>query len=137
MAPPHHSPRRSTTSNPTDHIAQELPCAVQQPTAASSGRYETYAHVVFARSAGLSETTIRSLLAGNTDALEDVHELTHRFTTELLTAHRVSDATYDQALHAFGRDGVLDLVHLVAMYVEQAVMLNAFDTPAPRVDLQT
>ncbi|MDQ0784753.1 carboxymuconolactone decarboxylase family protein [Streptomyces sp. B3I8] len=98
--------------------------------------YETYAHVVFARSVGLSEATIRSLLAGNTDALEGTHELTHRFTTELLTTHRISDATYDQALHAFGRDGVIDLVHLVAMYVAQAVMLNAFDTPAPRLDLQ-
>ncbi|SMC71490.1 hypothetical protein [Lentzea albidocapillata] len=87
------------------------------------------------RSAGLSEAAVTSLLAGDSVALEGEHELTHRFTTELLTTHRISDTTYNHALQALGRDEVIDPVHVIAMYAAQAAMLNAFDIPAPETNL--
>ena len=37
------------------------------------------------------------------------------------------------ALDAFGRDGVLDIVHLVGMYLATSALLNAFRVPAPEI----
>ena len=91
-----------------------------------------------ARTVGLSETVIAGLLgSGETDGSTDdwaPDELAaHRFTDELVRTHRVSDATYAAAEEAFGRDGVLDMVHLTGMYLATSALLNAFEVPAPPI----
>lgn len=99
--------------------------------------YEIYAHVAVARTVGLSETVIAGLRSGETDGSTDdwaPDELAaHRFTDELVRTHRVSDATYAAAEEAFGRDGVLDMVHLTGMYLATSALLNAFEVPAPPI----
>ena len=45
----------------------------------------------------------------------------------------MSDATYAAAQEAFGRDGVLDMVHLTGMYLATSALLNAFEVPAPPI----
>ena len=45
----------------------------------------------------------------------------------------VDDATYRTALEAFGQDGVLDMVHLIGMYLATSAVLNAFEIPAPPI----
>ncbi|MEJ2887126.1 carboxymuconolactone decarboxylase family protein [Actinomycetospora aeridis] len=99
--------------------------------------YEIYAHVAVARTVGLSETVIAGLREGSTEGSTDgwaPDELAaHRFTDELVRNHRVAPATYAAAEEAFGRDGVLDMVHLVGMYLATSALLNAFEIPAPEI----
>ncbi len=93
--------------------------------------YEMYAHVAVARSVGLSETVIDGLLKGSTDGFTRDELAAHRFTDQLVRTHRVDDETYAAAETAFGRDGVLDMVHLIGMYLATSAILNAFEVPAP------
>ena len=50
-----------------------------------------------------------------------------------MRTHRVAPATYEAAVDTFGRDGVLDMVHLVGMYLATSALLNAFEIPAPDI----
>ena len=84
-----------------------------------------------ARSVGLSETVIDGLLKGSTDGFTRDELAAHRFTDQLVRTHRVDDETYAAAETAFGRDGVLDMVHLIGMYLATSAILNAFEVPAP------
>ncbi|MFC5138497.1 carboxymuconolactone decarboxylase family protein [Actinomycetospora rhizophila] len=95
--------------------------------------YEVYAHVAAARSAGLSETVIAGLREGSTEGFADDELAAHRFADELVRTHRVAAGTYARAEELFGRDGVLDLVHLVGMYLATSALLNAFEIPAPPI----
>ncbi len=93
--------------------------------------YEIYAHVAVGRSVGLSETVIAGLRSGSTEGFTHHETTAHRFTDQLVRTHRVDDATYAAAEEAFGRDGVLDMVHLIGMYLATSALLNAFEVPAP------
>jgi 4-carboxymuconolactone decarboxylase len=93
--------------------------------------YEMYAHVAVARSVGLSETVIDGLLTGSTEGFTSEELAAHRFTDRLVRTHRVDDETYAAAEQTFGRDGVLDMVHLIGMYLATSAILNAFEVPAP------
>jgi 4-carboxymuconolactone decarboxylase len=95
--------------------------------------YEIYAHVAVARTVGLTETVIAGLRSGDTTGFAPDELAAHRFADELVRTHRVADPTYAAALDAFGRDGVLDLVHLVGMYLATSALLNAFEVPAPEI----
>jgi 4-carboxymuconolactone decarboxylase len=95
--------------------------------------YEIYAHVAVARHVGLPETVIDGLRQGSTEGLGDDELAAHRFADELVRSHRVTPATYDAAVERFGRDGVLDMVHLVGMYLATSALLNAFEVPAPPI----
>ncbi len=93
--------------------------------------YEIYAHLAVARTVGLSETVIEGLRSGSTEGFTRDEVAAHRFTDQLVRTHRVDDATYAAAEEAFGRDGVLDMVHLIGMYLATSALLNAFEVPAP------
>lgn len=93
--------------------------------------YEMYAHVAVGRSVGLSETVIDGLLGGSTEGFTADELAAHRFADQLVRTHRVDDETYATAEQAFGRDGVLDMVHLIGMYLATSAILNAFEIPAP------
>ena len=76
---------------------------------------------------------------------EDVHtEAPHAEEREFLlrslddldaerAAGNIDDETYAAALGSFGRDGVLDMVHLIGMYLATSALLNAFEVPAPEI----
>ena len=93
--------------------------------------YEIYAHVAVARSVGLSETVIDGIRTGSTEGFTGDELAAHRFTDQLVRTHRVDDEAYAAAEQAFGRDGVLDMVHLIGMYLATSALLNAFEVPAP------
>lgn len=96
--------------------------------------YEVYAHVAVARSVGLSEPAIAAIRAHAPDDALDGDELAaHRFVDELVRTHRVAQPTYDAALAAFGRDGVLDMTQLTGMYLATSALLNALEVPAPPI----
>lgn len=99
--------------------------------------YEIYAHVAVARSAGLPEDVIDAIRTGGPDGddspLDPEQRAAHRFVDELVRTHRVADGTYATAHAAFGRDGVIDMVHLTGMYLATSALLNAFEIPAPEI----
>jgi 4-carboxymuconolactone decarboxylase len=95
--------------------------------------YEIYAHVAVARAVGLSDAVVAGLREGSTEGFAPDELAAHRFADELVRTHRVAPATYAAAQETFGRDGVLDMVHLIGMYLATSALLNAFEIPAPPI----
>ena len=121
-----------------DQRGSSLPAPIREVVILTVGvawqaDYEIYAHVAVARSIGLSETVIGGLREGSTEGFAPDELAAHRFTDELVRTHRVTPRTYAAAEETFGRDGVLDMVHLVGMYLATSALLNAFEIPAPPI----
>ena len=95
--------------------------------------YELYAHSAVARSVGLPEAAIQALVRDEpSDELTPEEQVARRFARELSSERRVGDALYREAEAVFGRQGLVDLVYLVGMYLLTCALLNAFEIPAPR-----
>ncbi|MDT7744413.1 MAG: 4-carboxymuconolactone decarboxylase [Actinomycetota bacterium] len=119
-----------------DQRHSSLPAPVREVVILTVGTawdadYEVYAHVAVARSVGLSEAVIDGIRTGSAEGITGDELTAHRFTDQLVRTHRVDDETYAAAEQAFGRDGVLDMVHLIGMYLATSALLNAFEVPAP------
>ena len=94
--------------------------------------YELYAHTAVADKAGLEPETIEALAAGQTPpSLPDDQRIAHEFVRCLATEHRVDAALYAEAEAAFGRKGVVDVIHLTGLYMGTSALLNAFAVPVP------
>ena len=53
------------------------------------------------------------------------------FTTEVLSAHRVSDATFEAAVAQFGIQNTIDLIALMGQYMTNAGFINSFELELP------
>ena len=53
------------------------------------------------------------------------------FVTEYFATSRVSQATYEKAIAAFGETGVVDLVGTVGYYTLVSMTLNVFEIALP------
>lgn len=94
--------------------------------------YELYAHRAVAEKAGLSKETIEALADGRTpDALSDDERVAHEFARGLAAEHRIDPALYPRAVDAFGKKGVVDMIHLVSLYMATSALLNVFAVPTP------
>jgi 4-carboxymuconolactone decarboxylase len=92
-----------------------------------------YAHAAEARKAGVRHEIVdgirdRRLL---TD-LAPQEKIVIDFARELLQDRRVSKATFDAAMSAFGQRGVMTLTNLVACYAVLAYNMNTFELEAPQ-----
>lgn len=122
-----------------DQTGSSLPAPIREVVILTVGvawraEYEVYAHVAVARSVGLPEPVIAALRDHSpTDDLTAEQLAAHRFADALVRTHAVDDETYRTALDAFGQDGVLDMVHLIGMYLATSAILNAFEIPAPEI----
>lgn len=97
--------------------------------------YEVYAHVAVARSLGIAEEVIDTIRSGESAAgvLGDEQAAVHAFTRELAGLRRVGARTYGRAVEVLGQRTVVDLVHLIGLYLSVSAMLNAFAVPAPEI----
>lgn len=94
--------------------------------------YELYAHSAVARHAGLPESVIAELVAGEEpEALTAGERTAHRLARALSTGHQVDDALYDEATQRFGAAGVLDITVLTGIYHTVCAVLNTFAIPVP------
>ncbi len=94
--------------------------------------YELYAHTAVAEKAGLDPEVIRALAAGGSPAgLSDEQRVAHEFSRTLAGEHKVDSRLYAQAEEAFGRKGVVDMIHLTSLYMATSALLNAFAVPTP------
>jgi 4-carboxymuconolactone decarboxylase len=90
--------------------------------------YEWAAHQRLAREAGVPEATIAAVAGdGDLAALAADDALVVRFGRDLLTRHRVDDATFAAAQARFGARGVVELTATLGYYSMLACALNAAD----------
>lgn len=102
-------------------------------TAARRGaRYEIYGHEYFARQAGLAESKIATIAAGERPAdLTRQEQVAYDMAAALNRGAPLPETTYRAALAAFGDDGLAEIVFLVCCFLVVGVTLNAFDASVP------
>jgi 4-carboxymuconolactone decarboxylase len=95
-------------------------------------QFEFWAHARLDREAGLPEAVIDAIRTGATPTLErDDLRVAHTVVTEYLATHRLSDATYTQAIATFGEPGLVDLIGIVGYYGLVSMTLNVFEVGLP------
>jgi 4-carboxymuconolactone decarboxylase len=115
----------------------DLPADVQQAAiltlgAAWDSDYEVYAHSAEARHAGLPDSAIDAIVAGQPPTgLTEPASIAHRLTLALAVDHAVGDELYAQAHQAFGTERLIALVNLIGRYMNTAALLACFRVPAP------
>ncbi|MDX6459591.1 MAG: 4-carboxymuconolactone decarboxylase [Acidobacteriaceae bacterium] len=94
--------------------------------------YELYAQAPVAREMGFSDADISTLAKGELpDELSGAEKLAARLAKQLATEHRVDDATYEEAVHAFGTTGLFDIVAVMGVYHTVCGALALFEVPVP------
>ena len=95
--------------------------------------YVWYQHVPLALKAGLAQSSVDALGAGQKPAgMNDDEDAVYAFVNELVRNHQVGDAAFDRINRRFGSKGVVDLTSLTAFYVHLSMQLNVakFKLPA-------
>ncbi|MCZ6887305.1 MAG: carboxymuconolactone decarboxylase family protein [Gammaproteobacteria bacterium] len=93
-------------------------------------KFEFGAHQRLASQAGVSDAVIDALREERTPEFDDdAQRISHAVAYQLLKAHRVDDATYGQAVEAFGEEGMIELVSVIGYYGLVSMTLNAFEVP--------
>jgi 4-carboxymuconolactone decarboxylase len=94
--------------------------------------FEFYAHAQLARKAGVEEPIIQALAAGKRPEFANSDDqAVYDLCTEMLNTRRITDATYQRALDAFGMQTLVELVAIIGNYCMVSVTLNAFEAPLP------
>jgi 4-carboxymuconolactone decarboxylase len=94
--------------------------------------YEWHVHAPIARGAGLSDAVLEAIRKGEAPAFDhDDESAVHRFATELLTTHQISDATWERAHALLGLRGLVDLVGILGYYGLISMTINAFEVAVP------
>ena len=97
-----------------------------------TAQYEWYVHKEAALQAGLNPA-IASAIAENKRpaSMKPDEQALYEFTKELLDTKHVSDATFQNAVKAFGEKGVVDLIALTGYYGMVSALLNVDRYPLP------
>jgi 4-carboxymuconolactone decarboxylase len=96
------------------------------------GTYVWWSHRPFAIKAGLSESLVTALAAGQRPANMAADEATvYDFCTELLAARKVSDANYKAFVDRFGERAVVDLIGLMGQYHTTSMLFAVERYPLP------
>jgi 4-carboxymuconolactone decarboxylase len=87
---------------------------------------------------GVSEDVIDAILNRRRSISgTEIEGTAYTFTRELVTTNHIGEATYRKTSRALGIRGVVDLVHLIGIYLTTSALLNAFDVPAPEDVIET
>ena len=98
----------------------------------SNAQYEWWAHEPIARRAGLSDAVMRDLQDCRRPAAMQADErLVYEYCVQLSLNHRVPDALWQDAVHMFGEQAVVDLTVLSGAYVMVSMLLNATQVGIP------
>jgi 4-carboxymuconolactone decarboxylase len=93
--------------------------------------FEWHVHAPIAAEAGLDLRAIAAIRSGAPPVLEGAQLAVYRFAHALLATHEIDDATYDAALAAVGRQGVVELVGILGYYGLISMTIKAFRIPSP------
>ena len=90
--------------------------------------YEIYSHEALAAKAGLSQSKIRSLAAGEKpNDLSEVETIAYDITACLHRGHQIPTSLYESAVSSFGPKGVAEIAYLYGCYTTICSLCNAFD----------
>lgn len=95
-------------------------------------RYATHGHEYFAERAGLADTKVATIVAGQrpTD-LSDGEAAAYDMAAALNRGTTLPESTYRTAVRHLGMAGTAEIVFLVGCFSMVAVTLNAFDASVP------
>lgn len=97
-----------------------------------NAQFEWYAHKRLALDAGVPLAVLDAIRDRTPPPFADEQEtVCHEFSLEAQRDRTVSQATYDRALAALGRDGLVDLVGINGYYALVSLTLNVFDADLP------
>ena len=94
--------------------------------------FEFYAHAKLAKKAGLDEGIISALADGRRpDFTAPDEEAVYAVCTEVFETNRVSEASYQRAVKAFGIPSVVELIGTIGYYSWVCMTLNTFQVGLP------
>jgi 4-carboxymuconolactone decarboxylase len=97
-----------------------------------TAQYEWYVHKQAALTAGLNPAIVAAIAENKRPAsMKPDEQALYEFTRELLDTKHVSDATFQNAIKAFGEKGVVDLIGLTGYYGMVSALLNVDRYPLP------
>ena len=97
-----------------------------------TAQYEWYVHKQAALQAGLNPAIVAAIAENKRPAsMKPDEQAIYEFTRELLDTKHVSDATFRNAITAFGEKGVVDLIALTGYYGMVSALLNVDRYPLP------
>jgi 4-carboxymuconolactone decarboxylase len=95
-------------------------------------QYEFYAHARLARQAGVPEDTMKAIAQGSApEGLSGDEAILVRYTKELVSNHKISDATFDAVRDRFGVQKTVEITALIGHYLLVGQILAAFEVDLP------
>ena len=93
-------------------------------------KFEFAAHQRLAKQAGVPAAVVEAIRGEGDPEFEVAGQATsYRVARALLNRHRLDDATYAEAIDAFGESGLIELVSVIGYYCMVSLTLNAFEVP--------
>jgi 4-carboxymuconolactone decarboxylase len=94
--------------------------------------YEWHAHAPLAVAAGVPASAMEAIRSGATPRFEATDQaLVYRLVTELIDTKRLSEASFAEAINAFGEQGIVELGTIIGYYTAIGNTLNVFEVPLP------
>ena len=94
--------------------------------------YEWHAHAPLAVEAGVPAAAMETIRTGASPNFAVKEQaLVYRIITELISSKRLSDATFSEAIAAFGEQGVVELGTIIGYYTAIGNALNVFEVALP------
>jgi 4-carboxymuconolactone decarboxylase len=94
--------------------------------------YEWHAHAPLAIEGGVPAAAIEAIRTGAVPHFEAKDQaLVYRLVTELIDTKRLSDASFAEAVAAFGEKGVVELGTMIGYYTAIGNALNVFEVALP------
>ncbi len=95
-------------------------------------QYEWYAHAPLAVKAGVPAAAIEAIRTGGAPQFAAADEaLVHKLCSEIFRTQRLSDASFAEAVAAFGEQGLVEIISIVGYYTLIGNTLNVFQVPLP------
>jgi 4-carboxymuconolactone decarboxylase len=94
--------------------------------------YEWHAHAPLAVEAGVPTAAMEAIRSGGTPNFSAKDQtLVYRLVSELIDTKRLSDASFAEAIGAFGEQGVVELGTIIGYYTAIGNSLNVFEVALP------
>ena len=95
-------------------------------------QYEWHAHALLAEKAGVPAAAIEAIRTGATPHFTAQDEaLVYRLCSEIFRTQRLSDASFAEAVAAFGEEGLVEIVSIIGYYTLIGNTLNVFQVSLP------
>src|SRR4051794_5370159 len=95
-------------------------------------QYEWYAHAPLPEKAGVPGAAIEAIRTGGTPVFPEQDEtLVYRVCNEMFRTQRLSDASFGEAVKAFGKNGLVEVIAIIGYYTLIGNPLNVFQVGLP------